>query len=180
MAIVALLGEGGATPNKLVSGSLGVKNFAENKLVSIVQDSFGKNVSYDYVPYLIRSRANVYFRNEDIDGTIIAVGAAVVIPEPGEGIPPHLATLAVQAFFQDEGIGKGILAELLGYYQKLNWRSKQNREPASRIYSRVTKDIAFFTAASGIDYNGYFVNHTLEEKQKALRYMAQQPSHFKE
>ncbi|MBI2657791.1 GNAT family N-acetyltransferase [Candidatus Woesearchaeota archaeon] len=145
-------------------------------LEGIVRDSFGVAVSDDYFPYLIQNNAQVYFVHEPGNGM---VGAAVVIENPAEGMPPHLVTLAVASAYKSQGIGKDIMAELLKYYPKLNWRSKPDRMPARNLYRGITDDTAPFTAVDGINYNGYFVNHTPEEKQKATSYMAAQPSHFK-
>jgi len=148
----------------------------EKNLEGIVKDSFGMPVSGDYVPYLIQNNAQVYFMHEPGNGI---VGAAVVIENPAEGVPPHLVTLAVPAIYQHQGIGQDIMAELLRYYPKLNWRSKPEREHAKTLYQKIKSDVEPFTAVDGIAYQGYFVNHTQEEKQKAIAYMAAQPAHFK-
>ncbi len=148
-------------------------------LQSIVEDSFGVAVSDDYIPDLMQNNADVYFRFDRKKDEVIIVGAAVVIPKPEEDVPPHLMTLAVPAVYQNQGIGKEIMAELLRYYPKLNWRSKPQREVANKIYHEITRDVVFFTATGDISYKGYFVNHTLKEKQLAMMYMENQPSHFK-
>ena len=178
MTIGAILEESAPPPNKLALGRLrgDVDDITEKDLVGIVEDSFGKPVSDDYIPYLIQNNAHVYFMHNEMNEII---GAAVVIEKPAEGMPPHLVTLAVPSHKQRQGIGKDIMAELLKYYPKLNWRSKPDREPAKMLYQQLTKDIEPFTAVDGMPYNGYFVNHTPGEKQIAMKYMAAQPSHFK-
>ena len=160
--------------------SSGIDDTIRKDLEGIVQDSFGKPVSGDYIPYLIQNNAHVYFVHNEMNEII---GAAVVIEKPAEGMPPHLVTLAVPSHKQRQGIGKDIMAELLKYYPKLNWRSKPDREPAKMLYQGIIQGIVGetspFTAVDGLSYSGYFVNHTTKEKQKAITYMAAQPSHFK-
>lgn len=146
----------------------------KNELVETVQDAFGYELIDSYLSHLLNDQAIAYC---EIDFK----GIVVVIPEPADGVPPHIETVAVKKMHQRKGIGSDLMSVVLREHHKCNLRSEliPERRQANDMYLELFGTPQPFKNYQNILYNGYFMDHSESEVKKSIGYMRGRPDAFK-
>ncbi|MBI2138988.1 GNAT family N-acetyltransferase [Candidatus Woesearchaeota archaeon] len=139
--------------------------------------SFGEALNKDYFPKAVSQNAQLFIERN-------GKGGALMIPHPGEGLPPYLDVIAVHPQYAGNGLGKELIQAMIefqGPNGKLFWRTLNDlrkRSKAIGLYTAVADGSQTFTGPGGKSYMGFFINLAHEERGKALQYMAGKPSNF--
>lgn len=146
----------------------------KNELVETVQDAFGYKVIDSYISSLLNNQAIAYC---EIDFK----GLVIVIPEPADGVPPHIKTVAVRKEHRYSGVGSDLMSIVLTEFPKSNLCSKPipERQQANNMYHELFGEPQQFWNYQNTLYKGYFMNHSEAEVKKAIAYMKGRPDAFK-
>lgn len=146
--------------------------FNQRILKDIVDKSFNVNAGDNYFRLVLRDNSIIYF---EVDSK----GIQVFVPNPGYGITPHIRTIAVLPQHRKNGVASDLVEAVLEDYHKFNLRTLENNEEAKALYSGIIGPSIPLKAKNGMHFLAYLLNHSPEEAQNALRYLAKQPYFFK-
>ena len=148
-----------------------VRNFNRKILKDVVESSFKCKLGDNYFSLVLQDNSIIYIEMK-------YKGLEVVVPNPGNGIPPHIRTLAVLPQHIRNGVGRDLVEAVSEDHHKFNLRTLKENEKAIEFYSELIGKGVPFKAKNGMNFEGFFENHSTQEQTSALEYMARQPYFF--